>query len=578
MVTLEIFFELILFLGTGIIWSSFFKKLWKGEFGIDIIAGIALLSTFFAKEYLAGVVVLIMYSGGQLLEEYAMRRAKKELSLLISSTPTKAHLQKGETFVETDLREINPGDIVLIKPKEIISVDGIVVEGDSFSNEAVLTGESEPVKKERNSLVFAGTENISNPLIVRVLKFANETKYNEIVELVKNNENHKAKIVRLADKYSIHFTILTFLVASLTWFLTENFTRVIAVLVVATPCPLLIATPVAIMSGMSRAYKKGVVMKTGASLETLSKITSFVFDKTGTITIGAPAVTRVVSLGKITENEILQVANSLDQFSTHIYANALKNYFGNNSLNEKVENFHEDFGLGVSGKIKGKEYLLGQKYFLESRNINFQKANLKELEEKNSSQNIVFLSDEKEILGAILFEDEVRAESKNVFTKFLENKKINISILTGDNKEKADKIASILSIKNVVANSSPKDKLDYIKNLQKTNLVAMVGDGINDAPALTQADIGIAMATRGKTTASEVADLVILSNDLMAVYDAFYISRRTVYLAKQSIFIGIGASLVAMVFSSLGYISPLVGAVLQEVIDIIVILNALRVK
>ena len=578
---LELALKIILVLGTAIIWFSFLEKLWQKEFGIDIIAGVALVSTFFAHEYLAGVVVLVMYWGGQFLEDYAMRRAKRELSLLISRTPTKAHLKVGENFVDTDLKEIKPGCIVSIKPKEIVPVDGIILEGNSFTNESVLTGESDPVKKEKNSLIFAGTENLSNPIVVKVLKQINETRYNEIVELVKNNNNHKAKIVRLADKYSIHFTAVTFLVAFTTWFLTENFVRVISVLVVATPCPLLIATPVAIMSGMSRNYKRGVILKTGATLEVLSRVKHFVFDKTGTVTLGSPAVTGAVTLEDVDETEIFALSGSLDQFSTHVYAQALTKYVNTakNIRRYVVNNFHEDFGLGVSGLINGKEYILGQKYFLESRGIKFNSPLEKLYSQiQNTGQNIVFLSDKEKVIGAILFEDELRSESKNIFRKFLDDKNVNISILTGDNEIKAKKIADTLSVKNVFANSSPKEKLDYIKEKQKQGLVAMIGDGINDAPALTQADVGIAMATHGKTTTSEVADVVVLSNGLNAVYDAYTISKRTVSLAKQGIFMGMGASFVAMLFSSLGYIPPLAGAVLQEGIDVFVILNALRLK
>ncbi len=580
MESLEIFLKIILILGTGIIWISFFKNLWQGKFGIDIIAGVALISTFFAGQYLAGVVVLIMYAGGQFLEEYAMGRAKRELSLLISQNPTRAHLKIGENFIDTDLKKIKPNDLVLIKPKEIISVDGIVVEGNSFVSESVLTGESEPNKKEKNSLVFAGTGNISNPILVKVLKYANETKYNEIVELVKNNENHKAKIVRLADKYSVHFTILTFLVAGLTWFFTEDFIRVISVLVVATPCPLLIATPVAIMSGMSNSYKKGVIIKTGEALETLAKVKNFVFDKTGTITLGSPALEKIISFSDLNENKILSLSISLDQFSTHIYAKALLEYVSKNKIqieNYKPENFHEDFGFGVSGEIDKKKYFFGQKYFLESRGLKFTENILKEIQKaQENGQSMAFLGDEKNILGAVLFEDEIRSESKNIFEKFETDKSLNISILTGDNELKAKKIGELLSIKNIVASADPKEKLDYVRKMQKEDFVAMVGDGVNDAPALTQADVGIAIATHGKTSASEVADVVVLNNGLNAVYDVYSISKKTVYLATQGIFFGIGASLLAMVFSGLGFIKPLNGAILQEAIDVVVILNALR--
>lgn len=573
--------QIVLYVGTSIIWFGFLKNLFQKNFGLDIIAGVALVSTIVAKQYLAGVVVLVMFWGGQFLEEYAMRRAKKELALLLSKNPTKAHLKVGESFEEVELGKIKPGDLVLVKPQEVVSVDGVVITGETSINEAVLSGESDTLLKKSGSLVFAGTENLSNPVVIKVLKFSHETKFNEIVELVKNSQNNKARIVRLADKYSIYFTVLTFVVAIVTWFLTHDFVRVISVLVVATPCPLLIATPVAIMSGMSASYKRGVIVKTGVALEILSRVKNFVFDKTGTITLGSSQVVDVVTFenndnGK-SEDEILTLASSLEQYSTHVLAKAVLKYFEEEKQNKKnlslylVENFQEDFGAGVSGLINGQEYLFGKKEFLERKGIVFEKEN-------ENSQTIVFLSLGKKLVGAVVFSEIIRPETKEVFERFKHEKKVEISILTGDNKQKAFQIAKYLSVEKVIAESTPAEKLEHVKKLQAVGLVAMVGDGVNDAPALSQADIGIAIAPDGKTVSSDVSDIVVLSNSLRAVYDVFHISQMTVKLARQGILFGMGASFMAMFFSGLGYIQPLNGAFLQEIIDVLVILNALRLS
>lgn len=577
----NILLQVILYIGTTLIWTNFIKNLLQKNFGLDIIAGVALVSTILAQQYLAGVVVLIMFWGGQFLEEYAMRRAKKELSLLLSKNPTKAHLKAGDKYEEIELEKIKPGDIVLIKPKEIVSVDGTLLEGNTDINESVLSGESEPILKSAGSLVFAGTENLSNPIVVKVLKFHHETKFNEIINLVKNNENNKARIVRIADQYSIYFTIITFLIAGATWFLTYDFVRVIAVLVVATPCPLLIATPVAIMSGMSEAYKRGVVVKTGLALETLSKVKSFVFDKTGTITFGTPKVVSIIPFGGKTENEILSLAVSLDQFSTHILAKALIKYSKDRKDFENFypENFKEDFGFGVTGTIKAQEYVLGKKYFLETKGIVFdQDVTEKGKVISENGQMIIYLGTSDKVVGAVVFEDEVRPESKKIFEKFVHDMDIHVSILTGDNAVKAEKVAEYLSVRNVISESTPEEKLEYIKRLQKEGLVAMVGDGVNDAPALTQADVGIAISGAEKTASSEVSDIVVLSNSLNPVYDVYHVAKKTIYLARQSILIGMGASFVAMLFSGLGFIQPLNGALIQETIDVVVILNALRLS
>jgi heavy metal translocating P-type ATPase len=363
--------------------------------------------------------------------------------------------------------------------------------------------------------------------------------------------------------------------------LTENFVRVISVLVVATPCPLLIATPVAIMSGMSSAYKKGILVKEGGALENLSEVKNFVFDKTGTITFGLPKVVDVVALDGISELEILKVATSLDQLSTHILAKALINY----SKEKKIEtifpqNFHEDFGQGVLGEVDSLgKFILGKKKYLEDKNISFSDDILDIYEkERESGKMIVFLSNTSKVLGAILFEDIVRPDSKKVFKKM--QRDVELEILTGDTYSKGKLIAESLSLKTnaVIAEVTPKQKLEYIKKLQEKNKVAMVGDGVNDAPALMQADVGIALSNHEKTISGEVSDIVVLSGSLNSVLDIFTISKKTVQLAKQGIFFGMGASCVAMVLSGLGYIQPLNGAILQEFIDVVVILNALRLN
>lgn len=570
----------ILLFGNLAIWFSFLKKLFRKEFGIDIIAGVALLATLIAGQYVAGVVILFMYVGGQFLEEYAMRRARRELSLLVSRTPTVAHVKEGEHFKDVQIHEINIGEIVLVKPGEVVSVDGVIVDGETSIDEAVLTGESKPVEKRKNMHVFAGTENISKPILIQVNKLHGETKYSEIVNLVKNAETNKATIVKLADRYSVYFTFLTFLLAGATYIFTGDYIRVISVFVVATPCPLLIATPVAIMSGMSKAFQKGILVKSGVALETLSRVKNFVFDKTGTITFGTPKVVDVIALDGIDDLEIIRLAVSLDQLSTHVLAKALT-LFGHEKKIETTipENFTEEFGQGVTGEIANRKYFLGKKKFLEENKIYFSDEILDVYENaKKEEKMIVFLGDSSKVLGAILFEDIVRPDSKKIFKKFANTLQAQTEILTGDTYEKAQKIASSLGMKSrdVIAEVTPKQKLEYIKKLQIENVVAMVGDGINDAPALTQANVGIALAGQEKTISGEVADIVVLSGTLQSVYDAAVISKKTVQLAKQGIFLGMGASIVLMILAGLGHIVPLNGAIYQELIDVTVILNALR--
>lgn len=570
-----------LVLGSLPLLFSLVKDMLKGTFGVDIIAGLALVGTFITGQYLAGMIILLMLSGGQLLEKYAMSRAKHELSSLLSSMPEVAHVRIQGEVRDVALDEILVGMTALVKSGEIIPVDGQVVEGTTVVDESTLTGESVPVEKQVGNHVYAGTQNMGGALMVKVEKPARETRFQTIVDLVKSAQESKAPIVRLADKYSVYFTLYTIIVGLVAWFISHDLVRVVAVLVVATPCPLILATPIAIMSGMSNASKRGVVVKDGGALETLARTDTFVFDKTGTVTLGVPTVTEVVSFSNLSQEEVLQTAASLDQLSTHILAKALTKFAQYKKLSLTYpENFKETFGDGVEATVTNQSYALGKKSFVvQSTDTNFQAAESVYARATSTGQMIIFLKKEKEILGALLFQDTPRPEAKSMFTKLMQDGVKNLLLLTGDKQATAQKVATELGLNQYVSECLPDDKLRHIKDLQKNgSVVAMIGDGVNDAPALAGADVGIALGTHGKTATSDVADMVILSQSIDKVATAHTIAKKTIYLAKQSIFVGIGASMVAMLFSAGGLISPLYGAILQEGIDVLVILNALRLS
>lgn len=570
-----------LILGSLPLLFSLVKDMLQGKFGVDIIAGVALVGTFITGQYLAGMIILLMLSGGQLLEKYAMNRAKHELSSLLSSMPEMAHVRIQGEVRDVVLEEILVGMAVLVKSGEVIPVDGQVVEGNTVVDESTLTGESLPVEKKVGNHVYAGTQNMGGALMVKVEKPARETRFQTIVDLVKSAQESKAPIVRLADKYSIYFTIYTIAVGLIAWFVSHDLVRVVAVLVVATPCPLILATPIAIMSGMSNASKRGVVVKDGGALETLARTDTFVFDKTGTVTLGVPTVTEVVNFSNISQEEVLKAAASLDQLSTHILAKALTKFAQDKKLPLAYpENFKETFGDGVEATLSNEVYVLGKKSFVaKADDANFEKAEEVYARATQSGQMIIFLKRDKEILGAILFQDIPRPEAKSMFDKLVKDGVKNLLLLTGDKQETAKRVAIELGLNQYVSECLPDDKLRHIKDLQKGDaVVAMIGDGVNDAPALAGADVGIALGTHGKTATSDVADMVILSQSIDKVATAHTIAKKTIYLAKQSIFVGIGASMVAMLFSAGGLISPLYGAILQEGIDVLVILNALRLS
>ncbi len=556
------------------------KDISRGHFGVDIIAIVAIIASFVLGEYLAGNMILLMLSGGEALETYALKRARRELSSLISNAPTFAHIKKDEKLLDVSVADVKIDDIILIKPGEIIPADGVVVLGKSQVDESAITGESLPVEKIVGTVVSSGSINKSAVLEVRVMRLPSESKYEQIIKLVKQAEENKAPVVRLADRYSIWFTAITFVLACLAWFFSKDATRLLAVLVVATPCPLILATPIAMISGISKSASRGIIIKNGGALEKLAEIKAFIFDKTGTLTLGQPEIVQVLSFIE-NEKEVLRLSASLDQLSLHILARSLRAY----ALQEKIDltiptNFKENFGDGVIGEIDGNIFSFGKLKFLEKRGIEISKEILEKHESfKDKGQIVVYLGNATHVLGAIVFADVIRSEIKKVFSDLRNQGVDHLVMLTGDKKGVADIIAKELNLDDIHAEALPEDKVWQINDHKKQfGKVAMIGDGVNDAPALSAADVGIALGGHGSSASSDSGDIVITVDNLERVGEAYKISKKVLKIAKQGIFVGIGVSVVLMIIASFGYISPVYGALLQEGLDVIVILNALRVN
>lgn len=573
-----LFFVLLVF--SLPLWLEIFSSIRRGQFGVDLIAGLALLVSLIYGEYVAGTIVLLMLSGGEALESYAMYRAKRELSKLLSLVPEKAHIKKDGVIVDVDSKDVGKNTVILVKAGEVIPVDGVVAYGESYVDESVLTGESIPVKKTKDSAVFAGTKNTDQSIEVITTKPLSESRLEAIIDMVRRAEEERAPFVRMADKYAVYFTLITLIMASLAWIISEDPVRLLAVLVVATPCPLILATPIAFMSGMSFLSKRGVVVKDGGALESLAKVNEFVFDKTGTITFGLARIHEVETFGNYSENEIIKLAASLDQLSVHILAHTLVSY-AKEKLNLDLifpENFKESFGDGVEGELEDAKYFFGKDSFLESKGVSIdKKIKEKYLDRKNKSGMIpVFLAVNDKVIGIISFQDEIKVEAKDLFNK-LKGQDQSVRMLTGDKDFVAALVSRELGIENYEADCSPETKLLRIKELRNEGRnVAMVGDGVNDAPALAEANVGIALGSHGRTASSDTADIVIVSSLITKIYDAYIISKHTVSVARQAIFIGIGLSFIFMIVASLGYLVPFAGALVQEGIDIAVILYALR--
>lgn len=570
----------VLLIGSIPLWFGIIRDMIRGKFGVDLIAGVALLATFIFHQYLAGFIVLVMLTGGQLLEAYAFRRARKDLSKLLSRAPHTAHIKQNDHIKDVPVDDVLVDMIVIIKPGEVVPVDGIIISGKTFLDESTLTGESLPVEKGIGQLVFSGTVNQNAVLEVRVIKSASESKYKQIVALVEEAEKSRAPIVRLADKYSVIFTIATFLIATLAWFLTHDIVRVLAILVVATPCPLILATPIAIISGMSKAAGRGMIVKNGGSLELMASAKTFIFDKTGTLTFGVPDVEQVFAFYG-SNDDILNISASVDQMSVHVFAASIISEAKKQNLEITIpEHFIEDFGEGVSGFVNNIQYFLGKPSFIKNKIGQISK----EVEDaytsiKEEGKSVIYLADKEKVLGYIVFSDKIRGNSRELFDGLKIDHINRVVMITGDKEHVASRIADELGIAEYRAEYLPEDKLNFIKNLATNDKpVVMVGDGINDAPSLAIADVGIALSTHGKTATSDSADVVLFTTSITRVRELLHIARHTISVATQGIWFGIGMSIFFMIVAGFGYLLPVYGALVQEGIDILVIINALRVS
>ena len=545
------------------------KELMKGKWGVDVLAIAAIAATNAVGEYWAALVIVLMLTGGEALEDYAGKRAQRELTALMDRAPKIARVKTGDGTNEIPVEKVLVNDIVLILPGEVIPVDGVITQGEALVDESSLTGESEPVEKTVGSEVSSGTVNGETPIEVKALRISSNSQYAQIVELVKAASDSRAPFVRLADHYAVPFTIISFAIAGYAWWISGNPTRFAEVLVVATPCPLLLGAPIAMISGMSRAARHGIIMKSGGVLEQLAKVKSAAFDKTGTLTENQLKVDHVQTAANREANEVLQIAASVGSFSSHMTAVAMVEHARQLGLKIlPVESPEEFAGKGIAAQLDGRKIITGRRNMLVENGV-------PEGSIPPVAHTATFVAVDGEYYGTVVFADTVRANAKSTLGQL---KKLGIRTLvmvTGDNKGTAQRIAEQIGVTQVYAECLPKDKVGIVSGLQPKPTV-MVGDGINDAPVLAVSDVGIAMGARGATAASESADVVIMLDDISKAATAIKISKRTISIAVQSIMIGIVISVGLMLFATTGKLPAIVGAGLQEVVDVVVILNALR--
>jgi heavy metal translocating P-type ATPase len=567
------------------------RQLWRREFSVDVIAILAIAGSAALGQYLAGAIIVLMLSGGEALEAFALRRARSSLSALAERAPRNAHVRQEHTLVTIPASEVEIDMVVVVKPGELVPVDGVVVAGSSSVSEADLTGEPLPQRKEPGSLTLSGSVNLETVLEIRATRRASESQYAQIVRLVQEAQTRKAPIHRLADRYAVWFTAITVSAAGLTWLFSASALDALAVLVVATPCPLILATPIAIMSGIDRAAKAGIILKSGATMEQLGEVDVAVFDKTGTLTLGTPELIAIFRLEErlppLTEEQLLSLAASVEQFSAHVLARAVTQ-----AAQERqaplwpVSDMSETIGHGLHGKVRlsagpdarGIEVAVGNRKFMRARDIAVPEALVAERERRTAHGQIAsFLALDRVACGLLIFADQPRPELGALIAQLKAAGIRETALLTGDVEHVATQIAQLAAIDHVQARCLPADKVRFIEERQAAGRrVLMIGDGVNDAPALATATVGMAVGGQQLTASAVAADAVLLSPHILRVATSVRLGRRVLRVAKQGIWVGMGLSMVAMVFAAMGDIPPAIGAVLQEGIDVLVVLNALR--
>jgi heavy metal translocating P-type ATPase len=545
-----------------------------GVYGVDILAATAIVTSVVLYQFWAAIIIILMLTGGESLEDYAEQRAQTELDALLSRAPTYAHVYRGRKLVDVSASSIGPGAKIVVRAGEIVPVDGTVVDEPALVDESSLTGESLPQTKQPGETILSGSVCLEQPITLKTTHTAADSQYEQIIRLVRAARSSQAPFARLADRYSIPFTIVAFGIAGAAWILSHHAIRFLDVIVVATPCPLILAAPIAIISGMSRSAKEGIIIKTGGTLELLAEARTFAFDKTGTLTYGRPVVDKVRAFGKFTQDEVLRYAASLEQSSNHVLAQAIITQAASEKLRlPHVKKTRELPGHGLSATLNNHQVVLGRLDLLKKYGVALP-ANFKATELRQTAS---FVAVDNQLAGVITFIDELRPEAKPTLKRLKDLGIKNFLMVTGDNEAVAKTIGKALGITKIRAAALPGNKITAIEAIpEKQEPVVFVGDGVNDAPVLTASHVGIALGARGSTAASESADIVLMNDDLSQVARALEIAKRTFFIAKQSIFVGIALSIILMFIFSTGKFRPLYGALIQEVVDVVVIFNALR--
>jgi heavy metal translocating P-type ATPase len=546
------------------------RRLARRDFALDIVAALAMGGALALGEFLAGAVVALMFAGGQVLEARAGARARREMTALLARQPRTAMRQEGAALAEVPIAAIRPGDRLLIRKGEVLPVDG-TLDGPALLDESALTGEALPVPCGAGAAARSGATNAGESLVLLATRAASDSTYAAILRLVEAAAEAKPPMARLAERWSVAFLALTIALAAGAWAWSGEAARALAVLVVATPCPLLLAVPVALVAGMNRAARAGVLVKSGAALERLAAVSILVLDKTGTLTEGRPRLVALRPAPGVAEADLLRLAAALDQASSHVLAAALVQAARDAGHDLPVpEAVREEAGAGLSGLVAGQSVAVGARGFVAGH------APLPEADPHEPGTAAVTVAIGGRFAGTLLFRDALRDDAPAMVEAARRAGIARVVLLSGDAEAPARLVGRLVGADAIFADHDPARKLAVIESERRAGSVVMVGDGVNDAPALAMADVGIAMAERGAAASSEAADAVVLVDRLDRVATALLAARRARRIATQSVAAGIGLSLLGMFAAAAGTLTPVQGALIQEGIDVAVILNALR--
>jgi heavy metal translocating P-type ATPase len=572
----------LLVTGPVVVWRTLVRVA-HGQFASDLVALLSIIGAAALHEPLAGLVIVLMQTGGEWLELIAQGRASAAVRELEAASPRQAHRMRDGIITDLPADQVQVGDVLFVRPGELVPCDAVVIEGHSAVDVSRLTGEPIPLDATEGTVVASGSANGNAPLTLRATAVARDSQYARIVELVRSAQASKAPLQRLADKYAVWFTPATLIVCALAWYWSGDARRALAVLVVATPCPLILAAPIAFIGGINRAARRQIVIRSGGALEGLSAITAAMFDKTGTLTLGHPELARVRPLGAWTDCQILRLAGSVEMGAGHLLARTLvsaaEQKLAAASQTLPVATLvQETAGRGVVGVVDGRQVAVGAWRFIRDRYPATSDA-LDALDREHASTPGLraYVAIDGEVAAVIEYADRLREDAGAVVSEFRALGVHRIMLLSGDHAPTVAAIAAEVGIADWHYDMQPADKAALITSLVKSGeRVLMIGDGTNDAPALSSASVGVALAAHGGGISAEAADVVVLADHLARVPEAMRISRRTMRIARQSIGVGLGLSMVAMIAASVGLLRPTTGALLQEGIDVAVILNALR--